>query len=78
MYIPGVSSSVRTCSPVHPSGLVNGFLKAEVQELKNMNAMLDAMTEQELEHPETLHMPARERIAAAAGKVGPWSLKLCS
>lgn len=41
---------------------------AEVGELKSMNAMLDAMTDQELERPETLRMPAKERIAASSGK----------
>jgi signal recognition particle GTPase len=42
---------------------------AEVVELKSMSTMLEAMTEAELEHPEAIRQPARERIATSAGKV---------
>lgn len=41
---------------------------AEAQELKNFKSMLDAMTDVELDNPEKINGPARERIARAAGR----------
>lgn len=40
----------------------------EAQELKNFKSMLDAMTEVELDYPEKINRPARERIARATGR----------
>ena len=41
---------------------------ADVQEIKNFKAMLDAMTDDELDNPEKINGAARERIARSAGK----------
>jgi len=40
----------------------------EVQEIKGFKTLLDAMTDAELENPESINGAARERIAAKAGK----------
>jgi signal recognition particle GTPase len=40
----------------------------EAQELKNFKSMLDAMTDNELDNPEKINGPARERIARAASR----------
>lgn len=49
--------------------MIRPVLQSEVEELKNMSAMLDAMTAEELERPESIRAAAKERIATAAGKV---------
>ena len=41
----------------------------EVTEIKSMNAMMDAMTDEELDNPNNIRVPARERIASSSGKV---------
>jgi len=41
---------------------------AEAQELKGFKAMLDAMTDAELDNPGTISGPSRERIARSASK----------
>jgi hypothetical protein len=40
----------------------------EATELKSMKAMMDSMTDAELEAPDTIKQPARERISKASGK----------
>ena len=40
----------------------------EATELKNFKTMLDAMTEAELDNPEKINGPARERIARTTGR----------
>lgn len=45
------------------------MLQSEVVELKNMSAMLEAMTDEELDKPDTIRSAAKERIATSAGKV---------
>ena len=40
----------------------------EAKELKNFKVMLDAMTDAELDNPEKINGPSRERIARATGR----------